>query len=93
MHNVDDLKCIRVDFTAGDGNTRVDYISWNTFTQSYLLERWEGERRTGKVMTIFGMAHKVTTVRNPFDGSLSRRVFTFPKSRAHAEELDATYNA
>lgn len=80
--NLEQLKCIKVVHTMNGEHVSTTMISWEQFESAFVRQRWSGERRFGKVSTIFGIAHKRTTVR--FEGMLSVRVFEFPASREDA---------
>ena len=82
---LNDLKCIKHIRTDSHGDTSTDYLTYNEYRRSFVDERWAGERRTGKVYTMFGYDHTKTTVRL---GTLkSTHAFVFPRSRAEAEKL------
>ena len=83
------LKCIKVTHNG----EREYNISYNKFYRSFVEERWTGERRTGRNATIFGYAHTKTTVKNPFGGTSSVRVFDFPISEEEAIERHEEYLA
>ena len=89
--NLEQIKCIKVNHTVG-GETTTEFISWETYQQSFVKERWSGERRTGRVYTIFGMANTKTTVTSPM-GTKSVRTFEFPKTRAEILALGEKDNA
>ena len=80
--NLEQIKCIKVIHNTSDGHSSEEYISWATFYRSFVKERWAGERRTRRVYTIFGTAHKVTTVKSPSGHITSVRLFEFPNTRA-----------
>lgn len=81
-----ELKCIKVRFESSAGIME-ELINWKTFENAFLNEKWQGERRYGTSQTIFGLAHRRMTIRNPFSGELSRRYFTFPSSMSEAEKI------
>lgn len=87
---VNQLKCIKVTHTNTSDKDfkRESYISFNQFTESFVYERWENERRTKKEYTMFGTVHTKTTIKNPYDPShKSIRDFSFPSSREEAIAL------
>ena len=84
---LNDLKCIKHTLVNSDGETTVTYITYNQYRTSFVDERWTGERRTGKIYTMFGYDHTKTTVR--FGNLKSTHTFDFPRSREQAEALDA----
>ena len=53
------------------------HLTLKQFEQSFVKERWEGERRYDKKYTKYGYFHTKTIVNNPFDNSRSVRLFTF----------------
>lgn len=85
-----DLKCIKVRHETSTG-IHEEIINWKAFEKAFLSEKWQGERRYGTSQTIFGLAHRRMTIRNPFSGELSRRFFTFPNSLSEAERLHKEY--
>ena len=82
---LNDLKCIEHTLVNSRGEKIVSYISYNQYRKSFVDERWTGERRTGKIYTMFGYDHTKTTVR--FGNLKSTHTFVFPRSRAEAEKL------
>ena len=88
--HINDLKCIKVKHIYDD-EASTDMLSYNQYYVSFVDERWHGERRTNKQHTIFGYWHTKTTVRNPYNGEKSVRVFIFPETEAEARQLDYEY--
>ncbi len=82
---LNDLKCIEHTLVNSRDEKIVSYISYNQYRKSFVDERWTGERRTGKIYTMFGYDHTKTTVR--FGNLKSTHTFVFPRSRAEAEKL------
>lgn len=88
MKNLREMKSIKMVHITENGEVLTSYISFNQFEQSFVKERWEGERRTLTTYTMFGKYHTKTTVTNPYSGLKSIRTFEFPSSRDQALELD-----
>ena len=83
-----DVKAIKVEtYYPGEKDAHVSYISMNQYTDSFINERWPGERRTQKRHTIFGEYPTRITVTNPFNGEKTIRDFTFPESVEAVREL------
>ena len=87
---LNDLKCIKHTLVNSDGEKTVTYITYNQYRKSFVDERWTGERRTGKIYTMFGYDHTKTTVR--FGNLKSVHTFDFPRSREQAEALDVEHD-
>ena len=87
---LEELKCIKVVHTY-EGESTTDWLSFNQYYNSFVIERWSGERRTQKKDSIFGCWHSKTTVTNPYNKSKSIRLFTFPANEEEARELDKQY--
>ena len=87
MKTIYEMKCIKTEHTY-EGETTVEYLTFEQFKNSFVDERWVGERRYNKQYSIFGYYHTKTIVTNPYNGEKSVRVFTFPKSQEQAIELD-----
>ena len=87
MINLREMKSIKMVYTTDSGEVLISYISFNEFEQSFVKERWRGERRSMTIYTIFGKYHTKTTVTNPYNGLKSIRTFTFPNSYDQALEI------
>ena len=87
MTNLNNLKCIKLTHVTDLNETLVSYISFEQFTNSFVKERWEGERRSNKTYTMFGYVHTKTTVKNPYNGNKSIRTFEFPHTREEAQQI------
>lgn len=90
MTNINQMKTIRVKHLDEDNRVMTSYISHEQFKDSFVDEKWEGEKRSHMKYTIFGYYHTKTTVTSP-DGSQSVRVFEFPDTHAEAEENHRKY--
>ena len=84
MTNLNQMKTIKVTHLDAENRMTTSYISHDQFKNSFVDERWSGERRTNKKYTIFGYYHTKTTVTSPY-GSQSVRVFEFPDTHEEAE--------
>ena len=82
--NINQLKAIKVLHLDTENRMTTSYISHDQFKNSFVDERWSGERRTNKKYTIFGYYHTKTTVTRS-DGAKSVRVFEFPDTHEEAE--------
>ena len=90
IKHINDLKCIKV--TLIYENKQIsERLTYNQYYKSFVVERWQGERRTNKKHTMFGYWHTKTTVKNPYNNEKSVRVFEFPENEDHARQLDAEY--
>ena len=87
---LEELKCIKVVHTY-EGESTTDWLSFNQYYNSFVIERLKGERRTQKESTLFGYWHTKTIVTNPYNKHKSIRTFTFPANEEEARELDKQY--
>lgn len=91
MKTNQELKCIIVYKFHNGVLEEINRIDFNTFKQSYIDERWRGERRTERKNTIFGNVHTKTTVNNNDLHLKFVTEFDFPKSLEEAKQLDEEY--
>lgn len=82
--NINQLKAIKVSHLDTENRMTTSYISHEQFKNSFVDERWKGERRSNMKYTIFGYYHTKTTVKSPYGGQ-SVRVFEFPDTHEEAE--------
>lgn len=85
--NLREMKAIKMVHTTDSGEVLTSYISFDQFEQSFVKERWDGERRSMTTYTMFGKYHTKTTVTNPYSGLKSIRTFTFPNTYEEALQI------
>lgn len=87
--NLHELNCIRV---YKNGKDTGELISFNRFYKSYIVERWNGERRYNWTNNpVFGMVYTLNSVKSP-SGDFYRTRFHFPTTESEARMLDYNYN-
>ena len=82
-----ELKCIKVIKEDEYSMT----ISFNQFLRSYVVEKWQGERRYNKKYTIFGYYHTKTIVIEPTYKFKTVTEFVFPSDIDEAIAIDKEY--
>lgn len=88
--NINQMKAIKLSHLDTENRMTTSYISHEQFKNSFVDERWKGEKRTNNKYTIFGYYHTKTVVTSPY-GSQSVRVFEFPDTHEEAEENHRKY--
>ena len=84
MTNYKELKCIKHNRTTEDGSF-TDYLTFNQFKDSFVIERWENEERTGQRMTLFGTYHNRAEIKQ--ERQTIVHTFIFPASMEEAKAL------